>query len=125
MAVVNNKIIPRCAKKPDVWLEKLADINRVKAVFEIPYCLKPQKDYWYINKRYFNYPHYKYDVYRVHDGGSVPCLVVFRVNESDEGKVLRLVDYIGKPADFVLLNGFIDDLIAECGRSTVICTALV
>ena len=116
MTVVNNKIIPRCEKKPEVWLEKLADINRVKAVFEIPHGLKPQKDYWYINKRYFNYPHYKYDVYGVHDGGSVPCLVVFRVNESDEGKVLRLVDYIGKPEDFVLLNGFIDDLIAECGR---------
>ena len=113
MAVVNEKNIPASEKINGVWLEEMKDIAQVKATFAIPAQCRPHKDYWYINKRYFEYPHYEYKVYAVHSGDGVPALVMFRVNESDEGYVLRLVDYIGAKEDFRLLSGFIDELMAE------------
>ena len=113
MAVVNEKIIPASEKISGVWLEEMKDIAQVEATFAIPAQCRPHKDYWYINKRYFQYPHYEYKVYAVHSGESVPVLVVFRVNESDEGYVLRLVDYIGAKEDFRLLSGFVDELMAQ------------
>ena len=113
MAVVNEKIIPASKKINGGWLEEMKDIAQVEATFAIPAQCRPHKDYWYINKRYFEYPHYEYKVYAVHSGDGVPALVVFRVNESDEGYVLRLVDYIGVKEDFRLLSGFIDELMAE------------
>ena len=113
MAVVNEKVIPASEKISGVWLEEMKDIAQVEAIFAIPAQCRPHKDYWYINKRYFEYPHYEYKVYAVHSDDDVPALVVFRVNESDEGYVLRLVDYIGAKEDFHLLSGFVDELMAE------------
>lgn len=113
MAVVNEKIIPESVKKDGVWLEEMKDIAQVEATFTIPAHCRPRKDYWYIDKRYFKYPHYEYRVFAVHNGDAVPALVVFRVNESDEGYVLRLVDYIGDKADFGLLSGFVDELMQK------------
>ena len=113
MAVVNEKIIPESVKKEGVWLEEMADIAQVENAFAIPAHCRPRKDYWYIDKRYFKYPHYEYKVFAVHSDNTVPALVVFRVNESDEGYVLRLVDYIGDKSDFGLLSGFVDELMEK------------
>ena len=113
MAVVNKKIIPASEKIEGVWLEEMKDIAQVEKTFAIPAQCRPHKDYWYINKRYFEYPHYEYKVYAVHSSDGIPALVVFRVNESDEGYVLRLVDYIGAKEDFRLLSGFVDELMAQ------------
>ncbi len=114
MAVVNNKNIPEC-DAADTQLAEFADICDVKKHFDnFGYC-KPQKDYWYIDKRYFNYPHYKYKVFGIFKNDKCTSLVVFRVNESDEGKVLRLVDYIGNPADFCDISGHIDVLMEKFG----------
>ena len=113
MAVVNNKGIPESAKRENTKLVQMADIEMVKQNFAIPQNMKPQKDYWYINKRYFEYPHYEYKVYLLYSENQPVSLVVFRVNESDEGYVLRLVDYIGRKEDFHMLSGFIDELMAQ------------
>ncbi|MEG1782904.1 MAG: hypothetical protein RR253_06615, partial [Oscillospiraceae bacterium] len=113
IAWVTDKNILPCHKAKGVWLKQFFDIEEVKADFHIPQGLKPQKDYWYIEKRYFKYPHYKYNLFGVYNGEDCLSLVVFRVNEGCEGNVLRLVDFIGAPANFCLLNGFIDDLILQ------------
>ena len=112
MAVVNSKSIPECAQ-PATKLVEFADIDAVKANFDNFGASSPQKDCWYIDRRYFNYPHYDYKVYGMEKDGRCDSLVVFRVNESDEGKVLRLVDYIGAPADFAGLDGHIDSLMQQ------------
>ena len=66
-----------------------------------------------MDKRYFKYPHYEYNVYGIYKNGVCDSLVVFRVNESDEGFVLRLVDYIGKPENIGDINGHIDMLMEQ------------
>ena len=113
MAVVNHKTIPESNKTVGVQLVEMKIIEDVKQHFLIPADMKPQKDYWYINKRYFEYPHYEYKVYLLYSNKTPVSLVIFRVNESEEGYVLRLVDYIGKKEDFHLLSGYIDKLMVE------------
>lgn len=112
IAVVNDKNISP-SPAPVSKLVEFTDIESVKNFFDNFGASKPQKDYWYIDKRYFNYPHYSYKVYGIFEGGSCVSLVMFRVNESDEGRVLRLVDYIGAPQNFGLLAGHIDRLMRQ------------
>ncbi|MBQ5314215.1 MAG: hypothetical protein J6K30_09230 [Oscillospiraceae bacterium] len=112
MAVVNNKNIPLCPA-PSTQLVKFDNIEQIKAAFNNFDSCKPQKDYWYVDKRYFRYPHYEYKVYGIYKDGSCDSLVVFRVNESDEGYVLRVVDYIGSPENICDLNGHIDALMEQ------------
>ena len=112
MAVVNDKNIPECAQ-PTTELVEFSDIEEVKKHFDNFGNSKPAKDYWYVDKRYFKYPHYQYKVFGVFCEGVCSSLVVFRVNESEEGYVLRLVDYIGNPADFGSICGHIDRLMEE------------
>ena len=112
MAVVNNKNIPECAA-PVTKLVKFENIEAVKEHFSNFENSSPKKDYWYVDKRYFKYPHYGYNVYGVFKNGVCNNLVVFRVNESDEGYVLRLVDFIGKPENIADLNGHIDVLMEQ------------
>lgn len=114
MAVVNNKNIP-CCDEPHAELVEFADIDAVKQYFDNFGNSSPKKDYWYVDKRYFRYPHYKYKVFGIFKDGRCSSLAVFRVNESEEGKVLRLVDYIGNPADFADINGHIDVLMEQYG----------
>ena len=109
MAVVNSKCIPHC-DAPHTELVEFTDIDAVKQHFSNFECSSPKKDYWYVDKRYFRYPHYEYKVFGISKDNRCSSLVVFRVNESDEGKVLRLVDYIGNPADFGDINGHVDIL---------------
>lgn len=113
IAVISEKFIPKSEKIDGVKLKEMNSIADVKSSFDIPSGMKPQKDYWYINKRYFEYPHYKYKVYLLYRYDIPVSLVVFRVNESEEGYVLRLVDYIGKKENFGLLSGFIDLLMSQ------------
>lgn len=112
MAVVNSKNIPDCCAAKTELVE-FADIAEVKKHFNNFDSCSPKKDLWYVDKRYYKYPHYSYRVFGIFKNDSCESLVVFRVNESDEGKVLRLVDYIGNPADFGDINGHIDALMEK------------
>lgn len=109
--VIKNKDIPQCNTAQSA-LKEFISIQQVKDNFD-NFISKPVKDYWYIEKRYFNYPHYKYNVYGVYKDEKCVALVVFRVNTNIEGSVLRLVDYIGKSEDFALLCGHIDPLLEK------------
>ena len=112
MAVVNSKNILSC-DEPKTELAEFFNIDDVKNNFDNFGSCTPKKDYWYVNKRYFDYPHYEYRVFGIFKNSICSSLVVFRINESDEGKVLRLVDYIGSPADFADINGHIDILMEK------------
>ena len=105
IAVPSGSNIPKSEKIENTALKQHFDIGSIKECFVIPAHLKPKKDLWYIDKRFFNYPHYEYKVFTVEKDCKAVSLVVFRVNNSDEGNVLRLVDYIGENDDFKLLSG--------------------
>ena len=61
----------------------------------------PRKDVWYMRRRYFHYPHFKYDVWAAQENGKLLAYVVTRtVSAQDTGcaAVVRLVDFIGEDA---------------------------
>lgn len=86
-------------------LTKITDENMLAQVFLPDDALRPAKDIWYLARRYFHYPHQKYDVWT-----SENTLLVTRTVAVHGTNVLRIVDYIGKPAFFANLGGAISIL---------------
>lgn len=69
---------------------------------------KPYKESWYIQKRYFNHPKYKYEIFVAGYKNDIldkneryPLALVFRVQRCNGTNALRLIDCIG---DFSLLS---------------------
>ena len=113
VADVAAKVITDSEPIEGVCLEQFKDIDSIKNVFSFPEEIHPHKDLWYVERRYFSYPYYRYMVYGIKKDDIFPALAVFRLNEGEEGNVLRLVDYIGRADDFRLLGGQIDPLMKQ------------
>ena len=59
----------------------------------------PRKDMWYMMRRYFHYPHFKYDVWAACENSKLLAYVVTRTVTAEEtgcAAVVRLVDFIGE-----------------------------
>lgn len=84
---------------------KKADIKDVKNFDFEAISSYPYKDAWYVKRRYFSYPYYKYDVYLILKEEK-KALIVLRVQEYNNKKILRIIDYIGKRELFSLLGDF-------------------
>jgi hypothetical protein len=115
-------IIHECPSQPKTQAKEtfLIPFQTMEALRQA-FCIeeveaRPYKDSWYVEKRYFCHPYYHYDIYGVHDGsGKVGALLMARVVEANEGKALRIVDYIGDHQLFAGLSGEIDRLMLEQG----------
>ena len=83
--------------------------------------LRPYKDNWYLARRYFAYPHQRYDVHGVYENGRITSLLVTRCVAVEGTKVLRLVDYIGKAEQFSALGGGIALLMQTTGAEYADC----
>jgi len=63
--------------------------------------VRPYKDRWYINKRFFLHPIYKYNIYGiVNIRNVVDAILIVRKIECNNSKVLRIVDFIGEQSSF-------------------------
>ncbi len=72
--------------------------------------LCPYKDLWYLSRRYFAYPRQSYAVWARYESGRAAQLLVTRTVNVNGTNVLRIVDYIGNPADFYSLGFGINSL---------------
>lgn len=83
---------------------------------------KPYKEKWYIKKRYFEHPIYKYIVYGIKNKTEkTELLLVFRKVEVNGSSVLRLLDCIG---NYNLLEGIgtlLDRLMVEVDAEYIDC----
>ena len=71
----------------------------------------PFKSKEYLNRRYFEHPEYKYEVYGVQSGfGKINAAVVFRIQTYESSRALRIVDFIGDYDMFYLITEQLDDL---------------
>jgi len=60
----------------------------------------PYKSPWYLERRYFRHPVYKYMVFHItRNGTDTNSIIVTRLVRKDNAAVLRMVDFIGEPAD--------------------------
>lgn len=63
----------------------------------------PYKSKWYVNKRYFKHPIYKYRFFFIRNNNTKYCsLLVIRKIEYKKTKFIRFVDFIGNIKDFVI-----------------------
>ena len=105
------------AGEKETVLIEFKSIDEVKRDFDIKGIKAiPFKDDWYINKRFFDHPYYKYSVYGLQDeNGKTGALMMTRSIECYGRKVLRIVDYIGDQILFSGLGKRFKTLIKENG----------
>ncbi len=79
--------------------------------------MKPIKESWYVEKRYFKNPYYQYQVYGVskEDDSSVGTLLVCRKQNLDNASALRFVDLIGNVDDAYSVTEALDKLMTVEG----------
>lgn len=97
---------------PGAPLERVAREDELGSV----YAGKPGKDAWYVARRYFHFPRLSYDVWRAGD-----ALVVTRTIDAGGARVLRVVDYIGRPEDFALCGAGLCARMDELGAEYMDC----
>lgn len=81
----------------------------------------PKKDLWYLTRRYFSFPHLTYDVYCARENGVTLAYLVARVVDSGCGKVLRIVDFMGRDETLPRLGKAIDNLLHAAGAEYAEC----
>lgn len=84
--------------------------------------VKPYKEAWYIKKRYFEHPIYKYDIYGIEGKEQkVSLLVVFRVINVKGINIIRLIDCIGDFTFMGSISGLLDNLLEKYEAEYVDC----
>ena len=77
----------------------------------------PRKDVWYMQRRYFAFPHLTYQVYAAKEQGRLLAYLVCRVVDSGQGKALRIADFVGDTSLLPRLGAAIDRLLkASCAE---------
>lgn len=66
----------------------------------------PYKDCWYYNKRFFNHPIYKYNLWGIEDSKNKKrAVMVTKIQECNGSTAVRIVDFLGE-----------QELFGKCGR---------
>ena len=100
--------------RPDLGLEKVETVDELFALGMPPTPHTPRKDTWYMRRRYFHYPHFRYDVWAVRENGRLLAYAVTRtVSAQDTGcvPVVRLVDFVGEDAVLPRIGAALDALL--------------
>lgn len=115
IAIIREKKLGIPKHNSDKKIKRLNSIEEVKKLFDLKYNEEyiPFKDYAYIDKRYFKHPYYNYDVYGIMNNENIEALLVLREVETNNSKVLRIMDYIGKQSIFAGLNNFFVKILKE------------
>lgn len=93
--------------------------------FEIRKSVRPYKDSWYINKRFFNHPIYKYKVYGVCSLKSkTEAIIIGREIICNDSKIFRIVDYLGDERFFAGLFDAFSELLMDYEYIDLYCYGL-
>lgn len=99
----------------NVRMIKLDSMDSLIRCFDIENLeVKPYKDNWYFNKRYFEHPYYTYDVYAIQNQHDiVEAIIVIRIVAHDKYRIMRIVDYLGNQALFGQLESEFSNLVEQ------------
>ncbi len=119
IAVVTNKTISPVSREPEYSLIEIPTMQILKKVFDSLRYLgrRCYKDDWYIERRYFMYPYYKYRVMGICKDNTekFDSILIAREVVHNSEKVLRIIDFIGLDRDLSGLSYALDKLIKEDG----------
>ena len=104
----------------DLALEPVHSVTRLQGMGMPPSSHTPVKDIWYMTRRYFDFDHYRYDVWCATERGKLLAYLVTRtaevtLSDGSQVKVLRMVDFIGEDAVLARLGTALDRILAESG----------
>jgi len=71
------------------------------------------KDEHYFKKRYFDHPIYTYQSYGIINNGVISSILVSRIQETAQGNVLRIVDFIGDETTIKYIAKFILEILVR------------
>lgn len=124
IAKIENAMIPDICAEPIEFL-KLESWEQLKTQFDFEdyYRRKPKplKESWYIKKRYFEHPVYKYEVYGIKEGSEVKTIFVFRHILANESSMLKFIDCIGDWEKIGKAVSMIDQLLNEYNAEYIDC----
>lgn len=115
IAKVVRKIIPE-VKKTGYHLEPLHSVEEMKQIISEETLAGHimSKDYFYIERRYFNHPIYRYDMWKiVDDHGNSQSVLVTRDETVQDSKICKIVDYYGDSVFLGYITEGIDNLIKQ------------
>jgi hypothetical protein len=114
IAFIKEKVILEFSKIYNYKLQLLDNfqalepiLNKIQNKTKLPY-----KDNWYIEKRYFNHPIYKYQVFGI-KSSDINSIIVVRELQQNETKILRIVDFIGIYSDLNYIGKELQDLMDQ------------
>ena len=123
IAVISDPDIP--AAQEGIKAVLLDDWQRFEDSFDFVHYTrdsKPYKEAWYIKKRYYDHPVYKYNVYGLFGREQkVTLAVVFRVIRIGDRNVIRLIDCIGDLTCMGSMSSLLDHVLAEYDAEYVDC----
>ncbi len=125
IAKIKNAYIPQISNNNKAYI-KLNTYKEFEEYFDFDSYQnslpKPFKEAWYIKKRYYNHPIYKYEIYGLQNNTKkVDTIFIFRKICVDGHNVLRLIDCIGKFKDISFATAMIDKLLQEYDAEYVDC----
>ncbi|WP_345993681.1 hypothetical protein [Sulfurimonas sp. HSL-1716] len=98
----------------DVVIELAKDISELQSfVFDDFKEIVPFKDLKYIEKRFVNYPIYKYDIYTVKKSGLISNIFICRTAAYLDRKVYRIVDFYGDERNMGYITNFLYKYIVD------------
>lgn len=119
IAKVNKKIIPSVNNDSDiklVWIKDFLELKERASQKMFNRNVVPYKSEMYIRKRYFEHPIYEYYIYGlVNITGEVDAAVVFRIQECNSSKALRIIDFLGDYSQIYRIMRGIDRIAREIG----------
>ena len=115
IAKINDKIIPRMEDsgyclKPIYHVEEMKQIISEKQLA----ASVMSKDYYYIEKRYFNHPVYKYGFWKIMDkSGTAKSILITREENARERKMCKIIDFYGNYEDLGQIGRALDEIMDE------------
>ncbi len=120
---------PDAARLPaegDLTLDPVHSVTRLQGMGMPPSSHTPRKDIWYMTRRYFNFDHYRYEVWCATERGKLLAYLVtrladVRLQDGSSVRVLRVVDFVGEDAVLARLGTALDRLLTESGAEYLDC----
>ncbi len=113
------------AVDPEIHYRPIPSFEELQRLADFP-PTAPYKDLWYLQRRFFAFPGYRYQLYGLYRQGRIRAMLALRAHPVGESCVLRLVDFWGSDDDFALVGGTVDDLLRRHGAeyADLYCTGL-
>lgn len=121
IAKVKRKIIPGIMET-GYRLEQIRSVEEMKQIVseETLRGQIPSKEYIYIERRYFDHPVYRYDIWKIVDvKGDSRSVLVTRDEVMLNRKVCKIIDHYGEVTDLGKITGALDRLMEERGYEFV------